>query len=69
MTRTFAVRVPWPLEQTGYSAMLHFIRATMQDNRTDSSTPDRVHIPLMAPAPIAQLGRTEQYKRKRTEYA
>ena len=48
--------------------MLHFIRATMQENRTDGSTPDRVHMPFMALAPIAQLGRTEQYKRKRTVY-
>ena len=36
MTRTFAVGVAWPLEQTGYSAMLHFIRATMQETRTEA---------------------------------
>ena len=36
MTRTFAVRVAWPLEQTGYGAMLHFIRANMQETRTEA---------------------------------
>ena len=36
MARTFAHRVAWQLERTGYSAMLHFIRATMQENRTEA---------------------------------
>ena len=34
MARTFAHRAAWPLEQTGYSAMLHFMRESMQENRT-----------------------------------
>ena len=36
MSSTVAVRVAWPLEQTAYSAMLHFIGATMQENRTEA---------------------------------
>ena len=36
MSRTVAVRVAWPLEQTGYSAMLHFIRATMHETLTEA---------------------------------
>ena len=36
MTRTFAHRGAWPLDQTGCSAMMHFIRVNIQEHRTQA---------------------------------